>query len=449
MHAILKSGTMLLSLSIAVASCSGASSVPSPKAQPYRQAAKHSNLYLVLPKGQLPPRASQPPLPDPNLAMLKAAHNPPSDSIATAAFKAARRNWFLPAGERAKSNIAYGAQQYGIAIHDQSGILGMRGTHSAYSDTLFAAYSQGVSEELYAPTGKPANGCVEVGTENYPGPTGRPANVYAFDFCSGSDPIGIYARIVWLDGSTPYVATINGIPSYTFTTLRNPDGHWTVYLYNFGTQRYDAVYTSVLDDTHFGPSMIAWQRMAFWDMFEPKFPAQDVPCMGTPPVSSTGLAELTSNGWASIDSFPGASANESSTYPSCFFNDDGSGVGYYYYFTYADLSDWSLGAYASQPSTPPQTDECDPSVDPYGCCDPSVYSCCDPTLDSCCIGFGCLPPCFGFNCECPDGYTGAPNCGPGPVISSGRRHPTSRKAVQGRSGRDRLEPAPLQRSADS
>ncbi|MBV8299473.1 MAG: hypothetical protein JO083_08010 [Candidatus Eremiobacteraeota bacterium] len=451
MHAILKSGTTLLCLSVALANCSGSSSVPRLKTQPIPQAVKHSNLYLLLPKGQLPPRASQPPLPDPSVALLKAAHNPPSDPVGTAAFQAARRSWLRLPGERTTSNVANGAQQYGIGITGQSGILGMRGTHSAYSDALFVGYSQGVNEEMYAPTGKVANGCVEVGTENFPG--SRPANVYAFDFCSGSDPIGVFTRIVWLDGSTPYVATINGIPSYTFTTLRNPDGHWTVSLYNFGARRYDPLYTSVLDDTsaaHFGSSMPQWQRAAFWDMFEPKFPASGGPCMGTPPVSSTGLAELTSNGWATIDSFRGASANESSSYPSCFFNDDGSGVGYYYYFTYSDLSDWSLGAYASQPTPPPPAGGCDPSVDPYGCCDPSVYSCCDPTLQSCCVGINCLPPCIGFNCACPDGYSGnSPNCGPGSVIYSVRRQPTSRKSVQGRGTRDPVQLAPLQRPPDS
>jgi hypothetical protein len=428
-QATLKIGTTLLCLSLAFVSCSGGSSIPRPTA--HSSAAQQSGqrtYYLVMARGKLPPVATTPPLSDSSaLALRQAAHNPPSDLAATQVFLNARRTWTgqHPNG-RTVSNYVLGNQQYGVAGYNQTGITGMRGTHSAYNSVLFAAFSQGATGQLYAPTGKPGNGCIEVGTENFPG-SGRPPNVYAFDFCDGTSPIGSFTRLVWIDPGSVYVRTISGIPSYTFQSLRNPDGKWTVYLYNFSTGAFDPLYTS--PDNRYRPGMAGWQQTTLWDMFEPK--VQDdvtglTPCMGTPPVVSSGLAELTPSGWARLDALPDISTNAGSTTPSCFGSDDGSGVGYYYFFALADYSDWSVGAYVSQPPPPPPPSGCDPNVDPLACCDPSVSACCDPTLGACCIALTCLPPCIGFNCACPTDISGgSPNCGPGDIIYSVRRRPTS------------------------
>lgn len=425
-------GIVSLSLGVLLASCStGSGSLPPTRATVSTSTSQSSfNLriatvgqrpgyHLILPRGPLPPAATAPPFSDPTATARRQVFvNPPADLVKTAEFIAMRRLHGSPGmtatrssqsvAEKSPSNLAIGVQQHGVYIYQQSGVLGLYGTHSAYDPVMFVSYSGAdITETLYAPTGKPANGCVEVGTRNTPG--AADAEIYAFDFCDGKGGIGTFFPMLSMLASnvTDYVRSINGVPSYTFETLKNPDGRWTAYLYNFAKGYFQEKYTSTTANYNSGYDL--GQQSETWDMFEPKYPVHGI-CMGTPPVVSSNLTLLTSSGWTSFNNIT-AATDDAYLSRSCFSGDDGSGLGDYYFFAVSDKADWSVFGFANDEANPP----------PESGCGRVSLNCCDD-YESCCDEYGgCVACQFDNVCVC-DGFTSGPlGCNPGPCSMHARK----------------------------
>jgi hypothetical protein len=344
-------------------------------------------------------------------ALAVTAKNPPVDITKTREFNAHRIGG-VPAFLRAHSvardrnsvrfaeNLTTGAPgQTGLNINPSGAgtYYGLYAGHSGWEESEFG-YSQ-PAQLLYAPTGRPPNSCIEVGTAYRPG-SSTPPEVFAYDFCNPnapwSDPpmntmkIGSYSQVLVIDDSfrTAFERDFgDGVPQYSMEIVQNPSGVWTLYLYNWTAGLWLPYYTS--RGTSFNNGFE--QPTQGWDIFEPKYPSGV--CISTPQIEAGGmqLYNRFSGQWVTMANVSDAALG-SSRNGDCIGYDDGSGIGAYYeFFPQSDKTNWSV--YSFQSLSPPSGGGGTPSCNPLrDCCySIDVESCCEP-FSSCCGFGGCCPP---------------------------------------------------------
>ncbi len=359
-------------------------------------------------------KATTIPFGDPRrLSLIQAKQNPPPDLAASALFVQGRDHGLpLSVGRvrrtataaRSPSNVVIGSGgQTGTYIDDGFGqsaaYTGLRANHSGWNDTEFG-FNQFQNLPLYAPTGHAPYSCLEVGSRYQPG--FFPASVYVLDFCNpdragSKDPndgtlIGMFTTLFALDDPsfrTNYEADFgDGVPSYSIEILRNPDGKFTAYFYNWVVGSWLPRYTSV--SANFNPGFLQPERG--WEIFEPKFVTGTCPSTPITEVSAAYGYNVVTNAFVDFGNIPGARQGDD-IIPSCIGFDDQTAQGFYYLFTPGTtLGYWRVTSYPSYvpPPPPPPPGPCD---DPASCCMTFrcsdcgfVDMCCDPVLDDTCCG---------------------------------------------------------------
>jgi hypothetical protein len=305
---------------------------------------------------------------------------------------------------RATRNLTSGndnAGQFGTYIYSSYGTSGGSfGANTGYM-TSELPWVWG-SNILFAPTNKGADGaCLEVGSGyNY---NLQSAQVYAFDFCDGT-PIGNLHTMKSIDSTFRSLYERNfgdGLPAYFYEVVRNPDGHWTAYLYDYTDGLWLPFYTSAGTTLNAIPA--AKQGSVGWDMFETHYYANGT-CPYVPEVHSFAKQyyDLATETWQYLENEPGAQYNiPPAQGTDCIGWDDGSGQGYFYSIGYnAGLHDWTVDAYQSQPPPPPDGGGGDP-------CDPTITDCCGLAIGGC----TCIDPvicCDLYGTYCCDSFVGGP-----------------------------------------
>jgi hypothetical protein len=305
---------------------------------------------------------------------------------------------------RTTQNVTSGgdhAGQFGTYIYSTYGTSGGSfGANTGYM-TSELPWVAG-ADVLFAPTNKGADqACLEVGSGyNY---AGQSAQVYAFDFCDGS-PTGNLHTMKTIDSTFRSVFERNfgdGLPSYFYEVVRNPDGHWTAYLYDYTDALWLPYYTSAGTTLNAAPA--SQQGNEGWDMFETHYFAGGE-CPYVPEVHSFAKQYFDSltGTWQYLEYEPGAQFNlQTNQGTDCLQWDDGSGEGYFYSIGYnAGLHDWTVDTYPSQPPPPPGGGVGDP-------CDPVITDCCGLAIGGC----NCFDPiicCDLYGTYCCDSFVGGP-----------------------------------------
>jgi hypothetical protein len=189
---------------------------------------------------------------------------------------------------------------------------------------------------LFSPTNKGADGaCLEVGSGyNF---QAQGAQVYAFDFCDGSS-IGSLHKLKDIDATFRSIYERNvgdDLPSYAYETVRNPDGRWTAYLFDYTDDLWLPFYTS--PGTRMNAIPAAAQGNDGWNMFETHYYTSG-PCPYVPEIHSfaTQYYNRFTGTWQYLENEQGAQydvpLNQTGT--DCLISDDGSGAGYWYAIGY-------------------------------------------------------------------------------------------------------------------
>jgi hypothetical protein len=242
--------------------------------------------------------------------------------------------------------------------HEDAGILtngggpygGVVATHVIYTNDEFNLQlppGSTLSQTLFAPTTRPPNGaCLELGTAYRTAPGEQTnATVYVFDFCGGKKfakqtPVGeeFISKYTFktADGHRAYNISIT-----TNAPVPGISANWNAALYNFGTNRWDIIYSTTGVHT---------DRRG-WTIFETWF--QKGQCSKSlPPIFAWDInyKNLSTSTWElatpnmhqmTVNQHDGKSSDAANT--NCF-NDDKTGAASYIFSALKADSAWQVAA---------------------------------------------------------------------------------------------------------